>query len=120
MQYLSCPYSSGSRLILEAIVRLATIIAGRLIKEGRIVYSPLTHSHPINEVMEGRISWETWLQYDEYIIENCCKKVSVIRIPGWETSKGVTREIRFAKSHGIEVDFIDATPEELVCAGITN
>jgi len=38
----------------------------------------------------------------------CASRLIVLRLDGWDRSRGVTKEIEFAAERGIPVEFIDA------------
>jgi hypothetical protein len=89
--YLACPYSHPDRRVREFRFNIATQIAGLLIQEGHLVFSPITHSHPIAEVADLPKGWEYWKEFDESFLE-WCHEVHIICLPGWETSNGWANE----------------------------
>jgi hypothetical protein len=72
------------------------------------VFSPISHTHPIAEASEGKLpmEWEFWEGFDRQYL-NVCKKIIVLRIPGWEESKGVQAEIKIGTEMGIPVEYMD-------------
>jgi hypothetical protein len=51
--YLACPYSDPDYAIREQRFHLANDAAASLIRQGYIVYSPITMTHPIDVVLAG-------------------------------------------------------------------
>jgi hypothetical protein len=51
--------------------------------------------------------WEFWMDFCIALLSKCDRMV-VAKIPGWEESKGVQAEIRYAQDHGIPVEYIKA------------
>jgi hypothetical protein len=75
----------------------ATRAAAWLIKSGRIVYSPITMTHPIDlEMSEEGVSQgsEYWCDFDEAFME-VCSEMMILSIPGWNKSNGVAREMKY-------------------------
>jgi len=94
--------------MLAARWAIANQVAAKLMSEGNYVFSPISHTHPIKEVSNGKLpgGWEYWEGFDRQFL-NVCKKIIVIRIPGWEESKGVQAEIKIGRELGIPVEYID-------------
>jgi len=51
MIYLACPYSHPDSNVREYRFKMANRAAAKLMRDGHIVYSPISHTHPI--AMEG-------------------------------------------------------------------
>ena len=43
--YLACPYTHPDEVTRNTRVELASIIAAKLMCEGHVVFSPITHGH---------------------------------------------------------------------------
>lgn len=102
--YLASPYSHPDPEVREKRFRDVCHAAGRLMRLGLHIYSPIAHSHPIAMQTDLPTSWEFWSAYDEAIISRC-SEVRVLTIAGWETSIGITAEIEIANRLGIPVTF---------------
>jgi nucleoside 2-deoxyribosyltransferase len=110
--YLASPYSSPSQEILEARVEQTQKALAGLIEAGHIVFSPIVHSHPIANLVsfspinhaEGELSG--WMAYDFGFIDKC-DEVWVLKIDGWDKSRGVRAEIDYANETGKEVRFVE-------------
>ena len=50
--------------------------------------------------------FDFWHKYDEWFISRC-DKVVVVKMWGWEQSKGVQAEIEIAHKLGIPVEYIE-------------
>lgn len=107
--YLACPYS-GTVEEREERTMLATLVAAKLMDRGYNVFSPLTHSHPIAMNLPSKnfedYDHDFWLKRDFQILENCDALV-VLKLPGWEKSYGVKKEIEFAESLNYDILYID-------------
>jgi hypothetical protein len=104
--YLAGPYSHPDENIrlerFEALNRTAAILMNR----GVLIYSPISHTHPIAMAGALPLGFDFWEKYDRAILE-CCYKLIVVRIHGWATSKGVHAEINIAMELGLEIEYMD-------------
>jgi hypothetical protein len=109
--YLACPYSHKDVAVRIARFEAANRTAGKLIANGNHVFSPISHTHPIEMAAEGKLpmGWEYWAAYDERMI-GYCDRLIVLAIDGWTQSTGVQAEITIARKLGIPVDYL--TPNE--------
>ncbi len=112
MIYLAIPYSHPDKEVRERRFRIANRVAAKLIKQGKTVFSPISHSHPINECGTD-FGWKYWKPFDIAML-SMCNKIIVIDISGWDTSEGVACELEFARRNGISIEHITPTPEDLM------
>jgi hypothetical protein len=108
LTYLASPYSHKDTNIRIRRSVSACKMAAKLMSEGRIVFSPIAHSHPIGAWLppDVRHSHEFWMEQDLAILTHCTELV-VLKLEGWEKSEGVTTEIEFAKRKGIPITYIE-------------
>jgi hypothetical protein len=112
--YLAVPYSYKDAdpavvaQVQETRFKIVSKVAAKLMNEGNYIFSPISHSHPLSVAGGLPGDWKFWEGYDRCIL-SFCKKVIVLRLPGWETSTGVQAEIKIARELGIPVEFIDHT-----------
>lgn len=100
--YLAAPYSDDP---LRGYVE-SSKAAARLMDAGNVVFSPLSHSHPISH--HGKLDpmdHAFWLHQDLSWLREC-DVLMVLQLPGWEISKGVRREIDYAGTLQIPVVFL--------------
>lgn len=115
--YLACPFRHADPAVQRKRCKAAHYVAAKLFLEGKMVFSPLTHNETLIDLIEDRVPGEHWMQFDLTILA-ICKKLYVLKMEGWELSKGVAREIAFAKANGIEVLEIDPPDEALFQVGL--
>lgn len=102
--YLAAPYrdTGGNNPDVEESRRQAATLFARVAmmeREGVAIYSPLTHSVPIEK--EGfEFSGIDWYEHGLELLSRC-DEVWVLPLDGWEESKGVALEIERAKQFGI-------------------
>ncbi len=105
--YLACPYSHDSRVIKVNRYRAATQKVGELMRQGYIVYSPITSSHPVvSQCRDMPTGWDYWEKADRTFLE-WCDEVWVLCLDGWKESKGVQAEIKIAEELGKKVVYIE-------------
>ncbi|MBS0634636.1 MAG: DUF1937 family protein [Verrucomicrobia bacterium] len=108
--YLSCPYFDPNPLIKEARHTVVNRVAFDLMNQGIMVYSPLTHNLPIDRLgIHG--NWMTWKNFDHMMISRC-DRVIVLKLPGWESSKGVEAEVACAQRLNIPVEWMEFPVEQ--------
>ncbi len=104
--YLSCPYSHPNPDIKASRHRLVNRITLEFHKQGKLVYSPLTHNIPLIELNRKYNSWDDWSHFDLEMLQRCDGLI-VLQISGWEQSKGVAEEIAHAKKINIPIEMIN-------------
>ena len=104
--YLAGPYSGME----EKSFRCLTYLAGRLMNAGYVVFSPVTHCHPIAQsVREMPKEHEFWMRQDLPFLA-WADELWVLTLPGWEESRGVQQEIRTAQSYGMTIRYPKPLP----------
>lgn len=111
MIYLATPYSHKVRDVMVARFEFSSVVAYWLMTQGDIVFAPISHSHPINELVHSNPTWEFWAKQDLGILRHC-ERLKVLTLPGWEKSVGVQAELNFARECGIGIGYIK--PESVV------
>lgn len=107
LMYLASPYTKYP-YGLDAAAQDVAKIAARLTKEGQRVYSPIIHTHYIAKFGGiDPLDHAFWMQVDETMMERCDGLV-VVRLSGWEDSKGVRMEIEwFLEKKGVAPEYVD-------------
>jgi hypothetical protein len=104
--YLAGPYSSHSASEMHNRFEALNRIASNLMKDGHLIFSPISHTHPI--AMAGNLptGWDFWEKYDSVML-SCCKKLIVAKLDGWKESRGVQAEIKIAQKLGLEIEYLE-------------
>ena len=105
--YLAQPYTHSDPWVRQERYLQAVKASAILTQRGVIVYSPIMHSHPINWV--GKNSDDVnafWMRLNSPFIQ-VCGKVLVLKLDGWERSKGVADEIEQALRLKIPVEYAE-------------
>ena len=109
--YLASPYTSNHQPTCHERYHHACKAAAALMKLGHTVFSPIAHSHGIARFIRGH-SHGFWMSQDLPFLD-FADKVVVLTLPGWEKSKGIKRELEYAREKGMSVDF--KSMEDLKC-----
>ena len=75
-------------------------------QRGLIIFSPITHSHPIAECSDLPTNWEFWETFDRAYLE-ASSELIVLKLDGWEESKGVQAEIAIAEELGLSITYLE-------------
>lgn len=114
--YLALPYTGAygpecPRYRRECSFRIANAVAARLIEGGEVVFSPISHSHPIADYMiEFALDCAFWMEYDERMMA-MCDRLYVLRIKDWKKSNGVKHEIAWFQKRDMPVFLMQIDPD---------
>lgn len=104
--YLAAPYSHPDIQVRDARVHQVNLAAADLIRAGFIVFSPLSHSHAIGEIMGNSMDHGCWLEQDRAFIE-WADALIVLKLSGYLDSYGVRWEVDLASKLKKPVSMID-------------
>lgn len=103
------PASPGKRVArFNAITEVAKI----LIEKHEIVFSPLTMTHPIDVRMAHDPGSEFWVKFDEAFMTHC-SAIAVLKLPGWNQSSGVARELEYFAAKGVKPIWLEPSDFEI-------
>lgn len=103
--YLALPYTHDNPDVRRFRFRRANEAAGALIEKGLLVFSPISHSHPIAQVADLPKEFTFWQAWNKEMLSRCTE-LSVLMLDGWEESRGVTWEIDMARDFGMAVKWL--------------
>jgi nucleoside 2-deoxyribosyltransferase len=107
--YVASPYTHPDPAVREQRFDAACRAAAALIGRGNTVFSPVAHSHPLCRFgLPG--DWQFWQRQDLALLAACDEAV-VLKLDGWQQSRGVQAEIAAAKALGKPVRFLE--PKDL-------
>lgn len=105
LAYLACPYSHPDPAVRQARYEAVNRVAAKLMAEGMVIYSPISHTHSIALAGDLPKDWAFWEKFDRAYLE-CSNKIIVLMLDGWQESKGVKAEIEIARTLGLPVEFL--------------
>lgn len=104
--YLASPYTNDRADVRQRRFNAVTKVAAELTKQGYLVFCPIAMGHPIS--LHGcEFHWEAWGEMDRTILSNCCYKLIVLMLDGWQHSKGIAAELQIARELKLPVSYID-------------
>ena len=109
--YLACPYSDPDPNIKQQRYMMANKVAAELLSQGILIFSPLTYSITLSQAGCHQ-GWVNWKDFDLKMLSKC-DRLLVLKLPGWESSRGVAEEITHAKELGLPIDWMEA-PENII------
>lgn len=108
--YLASPYSDPDPKVVEDRVRRVSRITAQLIQQGHLVFSPIVYSHPLKDLIDFdpfNFGWVSqWMDFDTAMLADA-DELWILKIPGWESSRGCDLEMTYALDHGIPIHFVD-------------
>lgn len=103
MIYLASPYSDPDAQVREARFRAACRKTAEMTRDGRIVYSPIVHSHPLSLLgLPG--DWPFWAAHNQRMLRSS-SALAVLQLPGWEESRGIHAEVEIAQALHLPVRY---------------
>lgn len=104
--YLAAPYSHPNEKIRNLRMFATTAVACSMTQRGLVVYSPLTYAGALGG--ELLMPNEKWLPHGMLFLSRCTL-LSVLQLPGYETSAGIMAEMSLAGNMNIPIhQFIEA------------
>ncbi len=113
LAYLACPYKHHDPKVMSERHAHVNQVLYHLMKKGIHAFSPLTHNIPVIQ-LGLNYSWEDYWQDFDLGMLSRSSKLYVLKLPGWETSRGVTAEIAKAKELNLPIEYL----EPLKCSEI--
>lgn len=114
--YMACPYTHKDPIIESGRYAQANKAAAYLMDLGYIVFSPITHSHPVDQHVRGTRDHMFWLGQDKHFID-WADKMIILTLEGWDTSFGVTWERGFAEAQNKEIVLLSYEVVEIAYQG---
>lgn len=104
--YIACPYSSELESVRELRFQLVCKKTAELMEQGYNVFSPISHSHPVSKYTKtDACDSEFWIYQDLPLLE-WADELWIYKLKGWENSKGIKKEIEYAKRLGKQIKYI--------------
>ncbi len=92
---------------IDRAARVASTVTADLIKRGFVCLSPITHGHQMTVV--GGIDpfdGDLWQRIDKAFVDNAAACI-VVKMEGWEESRGVQHEIREFTKAGKPIVYLE-------------
>lgn len=105
--YLAIPYTWNPKRSFD----IANDVAAKLMIEGKRVFSPISHSHPIAQRMDAELltNYDFWMNQDAHQVAYADKLICVVIGDMGHNlifnSRGVQKEIKIAKELNIPIEY---------------
>jgi hypothetical protein len=99
MIYLATPFSDPDPAVRLLRYQQALDFVAHSYRKGHNLYSPIVYGFPIAKIL-GNGDWSFWERFDLDTLSRC-DELWVLRLPGWDKSRGVRAEIEYANAHKI-------------------
>lgn len=102
--YIASPYTNSEPEVVDRNYSEVCRFCGWLAKNRPYwhVFSPIVHWHTISQDYDIPGDADYWEDYNKKYVE-MHDSLIILKIPGWEESKGVATEIEHAKKHGLTI-----------------
>lgn len=95
MIYLASPYSSPYPQIEHSRFLETRRFAWHYLRQGVPLVSPIVYCHQFAREFAAPTDAQGWLSLNLALLQ-AAQELWVLQLPGWETSVGVTQELKFA------------------------
>ncbi|WP_341232391.1 DUF1937 family protein [uncultured Methylophaga sp.] len=102
MIYIASPYSHKDPAVMQHRYEKVKEYTAYLMRIGAAAYSPIVHGHDIARSHELPTDWEFWKAHCLAMLRKA-DQMQVLKLPGWQESKGVQAEIEFCRLCGINI-----------------
>lgn len=106
LTYLAGPYTHPDHNVELDRFNQLNRAASHLMRQNKMVFSPISHSHPIALAGTLPTDWQYWKRFAGAYLR-CSKEMIVVKLPGYKESVGVNAEIKLAVSMGIPITYMD-------------
>jgi hypothetical protein len=104
--YLASPYSHRDPAVMQDRYEQVCQAAADMVAEGQMAISPIAYGHTLLGYREMPGDWTFWESFCISLLAKC-ERIVVLKMDGWQESRGVQAEICYAEAHGIPVDYIE-------------
>ena len=106
LKYLAIPLTAKSEKLMYYRFDISCRIAGKLMKKGMKIFSPISHSYNIAKRVKLPHDWKFWRKYDKTFL-SLSNELIVVMLDGWKESVGVQDEIKIAKQMKIKISYLN-------------
>jgi hypothetical protein len=104
--YIASPYSSQDPAVVEDRFEAVAQFVAKFCREGRALYSPILHFHPLSRMCQLPGDYFFWEKVNHAMIK-AADELWILKLPGWDQSTGVRLEIEYAVSKDMPVRYVD-------------
>jgi hypothetical protein len=106
MIFISSPYTHWSDNIVNDNYLKVAKLASKLCSEGQVAISPIVYGHNLLKIRTFPSNWEFWKNFCLTLLSKCDEMI-VYKMEGWDKSRGVAEEIKFAELNNITITYVE-------------
>lgn len=106
MIYLASPYSDPSSAVRYNRFASARDYTYSQMQRGEVIFSPIAYGHQFAQVYRTPADHEWWKRFNESVML-ACQELRILKLDGWDKSKGVSSELQFAAGLGLEITYAE-------------
>lgn len=103
MIYVAAPYSHPDKSVVEYRMDMVEKALALLMSKGLHATTPLLMHHVLDKGISLPDNFEFWDKYCFDLLDRC-ESMTILTLPGWDTSRGVIAEIDFCKKQYIPIN----------------
>lgn len=104
--YIASPYSHQSDAVRYERFTRTRVYAHHLMAQGIVCFSPIVYGRQFEKVFIVPADYESWVDFNNWMLL-ASQEVRVLKLDGWQESRGIAHEIALANDHGIPVSFAE-------------
>ena len=104
INYIASPHTHADQEVREARLLAARVVTGDLIEKGVAAFSPIVYSRSLAESCDTA-PVDGWYEFDLHFLA-LAEGMTILELPGWESSPGILLELAFAKARDIPVELL--------------
>lgn len=108
--YLASPYTDAEARVVNQRHRDICKVAGEMMRMGKVVFSPIAHTHEISRICMLESKWGAFWKKQCMKWVEACDEFGIVQLPGWSTSVGMASENQYAERLGKPIIYIDPQP----------
>lgn len=102
MIYLASPYTHRDPLVMDYRHEAALMFTSEQLQRGHTVFSPIVYGRQFEAVLGH--TFQDWKSFNDIMLSRATQ-VWVLKLDGWDESRGVMYEIGEAQRLGIDIYF---------------
>jgi len=107
MIYLASPYTHEDPAVMQERFCAVELLVIHMLKQNIVVFSPIVYCHEMAVKADFPRDAGFWQGLNATFLRMSSRLV-VLRLPGWDTSRGVQWEISMAEALQIPIDHLEA------------
>lgn len=104
--YIASPYSHPIDDIRTENYNIVAAYTANLVESGVVAFSPIAYGHTLSGFKDMPTDFYFWENFCLTFLFKC-EEMHVLKMPGWDLSKGVKQEMDFCLRNNIPIKFVE-------------